>query len=225
VALYGHWICPFVSRVQFALGQRGVSYTLVNVPPTAARPKGFVVPEAFLAHSPKGEVPLLQIDEDYLADSLPILWWMEERLSEPSLLPSDTDGIEQVRERMAWINHTIFPPMIGVYYGVETSRIAAASSALSAALYEMSQWLEHDDWLTGSAPSLSEAALVSLYVRLDGLRALGFDARLPRQVEAHRQRCQDLPGWSHVAWSQENLEEYVGRFTLFRERARERSSD
>ena len=44
VTLFGHWICPFSVRVEFALAQRGIEYTVVDVPPRAVRPKGFVVP-------------------------------------------------------------------------------------------------------------------------------------------------------------------------------------
>ena len=58
VRLFGHWTCPFVNRVAFALGQRGVDYELVDVPPSAVRPKDFVLPDEFVEHSPRLEVPL-----------------------------------------------------------------------------------------------------------------------------------------------------------------------
>ena len=77
VALYGHWICPYVLRVEFALAQRGVAYDLVDLPPSAVRPVGFVLPPEFVEHSPRLEVPMLRIGERYLADSIPILEWME----------------------------------------------------------------------------------------------------------------------------------------------------
>ena len=66
VTLFGHWICPFSVRVEFALAQRGIEYTVVDVPPRAVRPKGFVVPEEFIAHSPKLEVPMVKIDGEYI---------------------------------------------------------------------------------------------------------------------------------------------------------------
>jgi glutathione S-transferase len=78
VVLFGHWICPFSVRVEFALAQKEIAYSLVNVPPRAVRPKGFVVPEEFIAHSPKLEVPMVRVGETYLADSIPILQWLEE---------------------------------------------------------------------------------------------------------------------------------------------------
>ncbi|MDX2379270.1 MAG: glutathione S-transferase N-terminal domain-containing protein [Acidimicrobiia bacterium] len=53
VALYGHWICPFVTRVRFTLAQRGIEHELVNVPPSGVRPRDFVLPDAFVEHSPR----------------------------------------------------------------------------------------------------------------------------------------------------------------------------
>ena len=92
VTLFGHWICPFSVRVEFALAQRRINYVVVDVPPRAVRPKGFVVPEEFIAHSPKLEVPMVKIDGEYLADSIPILEWLEEKFTESSLLPANDAG-------------------------------------------------------------------------------------------------------------------------------------
>ena len=48
VALYGHWICPFATRVQFALAQRGVARDLVDVPRSAVRRPDFVLSPEFV---------------------------------------------------------------------------------------------------------------------------------------------------------------------------------
>ncbi len=53
-------------RVEFALAQREIDYIVVDVPPREVRPKGFVVPEEFIAQSPKLEVPMVKIDGEYL---------------------------------------------------------------------------------------------------------------------------------------------------------------
>ena len=123
VTLFGHWICPFSVRVEFALAQRGIEYTVVDVPPRAVRPKGFVVPEEFIAHSPKLEVPMVKIDGEYLADSIPILEWLEEKFSDSSLLPSVDAAQAIVRERVEWLNKYVYRPMIGVYYGTKQGQI------------------------------------------------------------------------------------------------------
>ena len=77
VALYGHWICPFVTRVPFALAQRGVAHDLVDLPPSAVRGPDFVLSPEFVEHSPQLEIPMVALragaDVDYLADSIPVL--------------------------------------------------------------------------------------------------------------------------------------------------------
>jgi glutathione S-transferase len=209
VALFGHWICPYSVRVEFALAQLGYGYEVVDVPPTAARPKGFVVPEEFLQHSPRHEIPMIREGGRYLADSLPIL----ERLygARGGFTPAE---VEMARR----IDATVFGPMVGVYYGTDAGTIAAASAALAAALVGVADRLGRRAWLVGSAPSMAEAALVPVYVRLEGLRALGFTDPVPEAVIEHAERCLALPGGRVAAWSEAQQSEFVRRFTTFRER-------
>lgn len=210
VTLFGHWICPYSVRVEFALVHLGIRYDVVNVPPTAARPKGFVVPEEFTAHSPKGEIPMIRTDGRYLADSLPILEFLD---------PAAGPG---VHDAARWVDAVVFPPMIGVYYGTDDEKIARAAARLSAGLLDVSERLGPTGWLEGAGAGMAEAALVPFYVRLDGLRRLGFDDALPPQVHDHCARVLDLPAGRAVAWTDDQTDEFVWRFTTFRERARNR---
>ena len=209
VALFGHWICPYSVRVEFALAQLGYAYAVIDVPPTAARPKGYVVPEEFLAHSPRHEIPMIREGGRYLADSLPIL----ERLygARGGCTP------EQV-EIARWIDASAFGPMVGVYYGTDAGRIAAASAALADALVGVADRLGGRAWLVGREPTMAEAALVPVYVRLEGLRALGFTDPVPEAVIEHAERCLALPGGRVAAWSEAQQSEFVRRFTTFRAR-------
>ncbi len=220
MTLFGHWICPYSVRVSFALAERGIAHDVVDVPPTAARPRDFVVPAEFVQHSPLGEIPMVKVGDEYRADSLPILEWLEERFTDRPLLPPDAAGRALVRERTAWIDAHVFPPMIGVYYGTDPTRIARASDALADALRGMGEWVEEGGGLAGDAPSLAEAAVVPVYVRLDALARLGFAGPVDPRVAAHVARCSGLDGWSAVAWSEAQTDELVGRFQRYRERAR-----
>jgi len=216
VTLFGHWICPYSVRVSFALAERRIAHDVVEVPPTAVRPKGFVVPHEFVEHSPMGEIPMVRVGDAYRADSLPILEWLETCVSGRPLLPADDAGRARVRERMAWIDAQVFPPMIGVYYGTRPDRIARASDALEATLEELGAWLDDAPWLAGAAPSLAEAAAVPVWVRLDALGRLGFTGRVDERVAAHVDRCRGLEGWAHVAWSEAQTDELVERFERHR---------
>ena len=217
VTLFGHWICPFSVRVEFALAQRGIEYTVVDVPPRAVRPKGFVVPEEFIAHSPKLEVPMVKIDGEYLADSIPILEWIEEKFTDSSLLPSDDAGQAIVRERVEWLNKYVYRPMIGVYYGTDPALIQESSLAFMKAMETVDQWLQTSQWLAGNAPTLAEAIMAGVYTRLDGLRQLGLTGELPASVQQHLERCTQLTGWKKVEWSTEQTDDFVGRFLKYRE--------
>lgn len=220
VVLYGHWICPFVTRVAFALAQRGIEHGDVVVPPSAIRPDGFVMPPEFVEHSPRREIPMLRIGDDYLADSIPILEWMEERLTgDSSLLPTDEADRSLVRERMRWIDEHLFRAMIGVYYGTDADRIARSADRLDAAFRQVAIWLDESDWLAGDEPTLAEAVAIPVYVRLDSLRRLGFHHPIPDAVESHLARCRSLPGWPAVAWTPAQVDEFEGRFEAHRRKA------
>ena len=217
VTLFGHWICPFSVRVEFALAQRGIDYTVVDVPPRAVRPKGFVVPEEFIAHSPKLEVPMMKIDGEYLADSIPILEWLEEKFTDSSLLPADKAGQAVVRERVNWINKYVYRPMIGVYYGTDVALIQESSVVFMTAMETVGQWLRDTPWLAGDSPTLAEAIMAGVYTRVDGLRQLGLTGELPVLVEQHLERCTQLVGWDAVRWNTEQTSDFVGRFLKYRE--------
>lgn len=221
VTLFGHWICPYSVRVSFALSERGIGHHVVDVPPTAARPRGYVVPEEFTANSPLGEIPLVRIGDQYRADSLPILEWLEDRVDAPPLLPSGSAARDDVRSAMAWVDAEVFGPMIGVYYGTRPDRVADASRRLAAALAELGRRLGDGGWLAGGAPSLAEAAVVPCYVRLEGLRRLGFDDPVDPATADHAGRTLALAGGRAVAWSNEQTDEFVGRFEAYRARRRD----
>ena len=210
VTLFGHWICPYSVRVEFMLAHLELRYETIEVPPTAARPKSFVVPEEFVANSPKGEIPMIRTDSRYLTDSLPILHFLN-----PEESPT-------ARDAARWVDAAVFPPMIGVYYGTDDVQIQRSINGLDAALGELETRLASSDWLAGTEASTAEAALVPFYVRLDGLRALGFASALPPLVEAHVDRVLGLPAGRRVQWSSEQTNEFVSRFSTYRDRARRR---
>ncbi len=57
--------------------------------------------------------------------------------------------------------------------GIAPDTVAAAGERFGDALVELDRWLDGVDRLCGDAPSLCEALMVAVYVRMDGLRRLG----------------------------------------------------
>jgi glutathione S-transferase len=218
VRLFGHWTCPFVNRVDFALGQRGIEFELVDVPPSAVRPPDFVLPAEFVAHSPRLEVPMICIDGEFLADSIPVLRFLEQRIAEKPLMPADRATL--VLERVARLDEMLMRNMGGVAYGTAADKIDRAAGRLADAFDEMASWLSESTWLAGDAPSLAEAIAVPIYLRLDGLVALGFDRVVPPVVLDHAERTLALPGGHHVSWTERQKSEYLGRHRKARRQRR-----
>lgn len=214
VTLWGHWTCPYVNRVDWALAQRGIDHDLVTVPPSAVRPDDFVLPPEFVTHSPRLEVPMLRIDGEYRADSIPLLWWLEERVDASTLLPPDRAAL--VRDRVERLDETLMRAMGGVAYGTDPGRIDRAAGRLADAFAELAGWLDDDPWLAGPEPTLVEAIAVPVYLRLPGLVALGFDRPVPESVVDHRARTLATPGGRHVAWDEDQAAEYLGRHRKYR---------
>ncbi len=221
VDLYGHWTCPFVHRVAWALAERGIDHGHVEVPPSAVRPKDFVLPQEFIAHSPRLEIPMVRVGEEYLADSIPVLEWLEVVVPDaPALLPRDEEGAARVRERMGRIDAEVFTPMVGVYYGVDDDRIATASASLSRALEGVAAWLDVEPWLAGASPTLVDAVFVPFLVREGALRSLGFVDPVPDAVLEYAGRIRAGRGWPAVAWTPEQADELVARFLARRRKTR-----
>ena len=122
---------------------------------------------------------------------------------------------------MSWIDAHVFAPMIGVYYGTQPERIADSAAGLTAALTALGDRLGDGPWLVGSGPTLAEATVVPLYVRLDGLVRLGFDGVVDPRVSAHAARVVDLAGGRAVAWSTGQTDEFVDRFDWYRAQRRD----
>ncbi len=218
VTYYGHWICPYAKRVKFALVHKGIGHDEVVLPPSALRPKDQALPPEFLQHSPRREIPMIRHGAHYLADSIPILRYLEDHFANRPLLPQDAGERKTVMKRVWWLDGNVMINAGRLYYGYKPQHIKSASDALGLALDEAETWLEGRDWLCGKEPSLAEVILIPIYVRLEGLRRLGLGWGGPgRRMSAHLDRCRALPGWEAVAWSPEQEDEFVGRFTKYRE--------
>lgn len=117
-----------------------------------------------------------RVDGEYLADSIPILHFLEDRLLEdsadaPTLRPAT--NVSQIDKRVSLLDATLMRSMGGVAYGRDPEKIQRSSDFLNAAFSAMAEWLEESEWLAGDTPSLAEAIVVPVYLRLSGLRGLG----------------------------------------------------
>ena len=90
---------------------------------------------------------------------------------------------------------------------------AVLCAALSAALGRIVAWFEEDAWLAGPEPSLADAVFVPFLVREEALRGLGFVDPVPAAITEYGARVRAGRGWPAVAWTRDQTDEIVGRFT------------
>ena len=105
LTLYQYWRSSCSWRVRWALDYKGISYQKVAV--------NILLNEQFspehLVRSPKGFIPVLKVNNQYLTESLAILEWIEEQHPKPSLLPNDSFSRAQVRKLSLLITAGIQP--------------------------------------------------------------------------------------------------------------------
>jgi len=109
LALYSYWRSSSSWRVRIGLHVKGIAfeYRAVNLL------EGEQFRPEHRARSPLGAVPALEVTEEgttrQLVQSIAILEWLDERVPEPPLLPSDPYGRARVRALAEHVNSSIQP--------------------------------------------------------------------------------------------------------------------
>lgn len=81
IKLYGLRISNYYSLTKALLIEKGLDFEEVKAPPSQK--------EDYLARSPMGKMPSIEVDGRYLSESLAIFEYLERLQPEPALLPSD----------------------------------------------------------------------------------------------------------------------------------------
>lgn len=92
--LYHYWRSSCSWRVRWALNIKGIEYqtTAVNLLKQEHRLADY------LEKNPSGQVPTLLTEDGYLAESLSIIEWLEEKHPTPALLPQDARSRQKARQ-------------------------------------------------------------------------------------------------------------------------------
>ncbi len=83
LTIYGAIVSPWVRRLMIACEEKALSYDHVSV-----NPLGEPDPE-FLEISPLGKIPVLQVDNRHMPDSLAACVYLDGEVPKPSLFPQD----------------------------------------------------------------------------------------------------------------------------------------
>ena len=110
LVLHNYWRSSASHRVRIALGLKGLAYEYVAV--NIVKSEQFA--DGYKAHNPMSQVPTLEIIEDdgsksFIAQSLPIIEYLEERFPERPLLPKSLVARARARGLAEIVNSGIQP--------------------------------------------------------------------------------------------------------------------
>jgi len=186
LTLISHHLCPYVQRVAIALAERDIACERVYIDLAAK-------PDWFLALSPLGKVPLLQVDDDVLFESSVICEYLEDTLPQ-SLHPADP--LERARHR-GWME--LGSSILADIWSLEIAQDAAGAERATAALRQKLERVEAQlgdgPYFSGARFSLVDAVFASAfrYFELFDQRVdLGLFDALPR-VRAWRAALAERP--------------------------------
>lgn len=203
--LHGYWRSSAAYRVRIALGLKGLAYEYVPVHLT--RGGGEQRTPSYRQVNPGGRVPTLEVNGQYIYQSVAILEWLEEQFPEPRLLPADPLLRAQIRGISQMIVADIQP----------LQNLSVTQYLQGVAGWDdnqMSAWLRH--WITkglasveaalvamggsgfacGDAPTMAEACLVP---QCYAARRFGVDPGQFPTIQRIEQRCQQLPAFQRAA--------------------------
>ena len=152
LVLYDAARCPYCARVRIVLAEKGVSVETVAID-LADRPAWIY------EKNPLGKVPVLEGDGLCLPESAVIMEYLEERFSEPPLLPADRAARAEARLRIFR-----FDRFGDAYYALRRGD-ERAREELGVQLAELDEAVRRDGFLAGDAYGLADVAYLPWIVR------------------------------------------------------------
>jgi maleylacetoacetate isomerase/maleylpyruvate isomerase len=200
--LYGFWRSMAAYRVRVALNLKGVAVEEIALDLDA----GDQFAPDFLAINPEGAVPaLVEPGRPAITQSMAILEYLEERFTQPPLLPADLEGRARVRSLAALVvsdTHPLIVPRARTYLTQVAGLDAAAARAwgvhwITRGLAMLEARLARDPetglFSHGDAPTFADLALASLAVPA---QTLGFDLAPYPTVSRIVAACADVPAFA-----------------------------
>jgi glutathione S-transferase len=179
-------LCPYVQRAAIVLNEKGVPFERIDIDLENK-------PDWFLNISPRGKVPVLQVDDDVLFESAAIVEYLDETHA-PRLHPDDP--IARARHR-AWMEFG--SAALADIWTLETTADQAAFDAAAAALKEKFARLEGElgdgPYFAGEKFTVVDAVFAPIFRYFDifdQIADLGAFDGLPK-VQAWRRALAERP--------------------------------
>ena len=199
--LYAYYRSSTSYRVRIGLNLKHLQYEIVPVDLRREEQRG----ADYRGRNPFAGVPALEVDGRTFAQSMPILEWLDERFTEPPLLPADPDGRFVVRELAYAIATELHAPLnlpVLQYLKHEFGQDQAAIDRwyhhwLGRTLGGVEQRLAQlgaGDFL-GDGPGLFECVLIP---QLYNARRFGFDLSAMPWMRRIETACLALPEFARA---------------------------
>lgn len=151
-------LCPYVQRAAIALAEKGVPFERVDIDLDNK-------PEWFTAISPRGKVPLLQVDGEVLFESAAIVEYLDETYG-PRLHPED--ALVRARHR-GWVEFG--SAILADIWTLETTPDNAAFERAAEALAEKFRRIEaalgDGPWFAGTHFAIVDAVFAPIFRYFD----------------------------------------------------------
>jgi glutathione S-transferase len=162
--LISHKLCPYVQRAVISLTEKGVPFERIDVDLANK-------PDWFLAISPLGKTPVLQVGDTAIFESAVILEYLEETQPKP-LHPAD--ALLRAEHR-AWIEFgsAVLNDIAGLYSAPDEAAFKAKASQLGARFARLEARLSATPWFDGAEFSLVDAVFGPVFRYFDVFDAIG----------------------------------------------------
>jgi len=156
--LISHKLCPYVQRAVIALTEKGVSFERIDIDLSNK-------PDWFLAISPLGKTPVLQVGDVPIFESAVILEYLEETLPKP-LHPADPLARAEYR---AWIEFgsAVLNDIAGFYAAKDEASFKAKVTQLEARFARLEMRVSASPWFDGADFSLVDAVFGPVFRYFD----------------------------------------------------------
>jgi glutathione S-transferase len=156
--LISHKLCPYVQRAVIALTEKGVAFERIDIDLANK-------PDWFLALSPLGKTPVLQVGDTAIFESAVILEYLEETQPKP-LHPADP---LRRAEHRAWIEFgsAVLNDIAGFYAAPDEATFKARTSQLEQRFARLEARLAASPWFDRERFSLVDAVFGPVFRYFD----------------------------------------------------------
>jgi glutathione S-transferase len=162
--LISHKLCPYVQRAVIALTEKGVAFERIDIDLANK-------PDWFLAISPLGKTPVLQVADTPIFESAVILEYLEETEPRP-LHPADP---LRRAEHRGWIEFgsAVLNDIAGLYSAPDEAAFSAKVVQLEARFARIETRLVASQWFDGDKFSLVDAVFGPVFRYFDVFDQIG----------------------------------------------------